>query len=42
MLNDIYKKYGKKLFYPHHKAKSIVMNSDGSFVTTVEKFTYEV
>eukprot|EP00347_Sterkiella_histriomuscorum_P021429 403334007 len=42
MLYDIYQRFEKKIFYPYHRAKSIVMNLDGSFVTTVEKFTYDV
>jgi sporulation protein YlmC with PRC-barrel domain len=42
MLYDIYQRFNKRIFYPHHKAKSIVMNQDGSFVTTVEQFTYEI
>ncbi|CDW84955.1 UNKNOWN [Stylonychia lemnae] len=42
MLYDIYQRFNKKIFYPHHKAKSIIVNQDGTFVTTVEQFTYEI
>ena len=42
MLFDLYMRYNKKIFYAHHRAKAIKIQSDGSFVTTVERYTHEI
>ena len=42
MLNDIYLKYSRRIFFPNHKARSVQINLDGTFTTIIEKYTYEV
>ena len=42
MLFDIWTRYNKKIFYPHHRAKHVQITRNGEFLTTVEKVASEV
>ena len=42
MLFDMFIKYNKRLFYPHHRAKQITIHMDGTFTTLVEKYTCDI